>query len=100
MPDPAKSAIARAGRNAHQDWFLTAERAVRIIAREKQTLTSDDVWEWMRDMNVEVREPRAMGAVMKNAARDAVILPINQWECSRRPVAHRRPVRLWKSLII
>ena len=84
-----------------KDWLLHAERGVRIIARRQEQLTSDDIWEWLLklELNLEVHEPRAMGAVLRNAARDHIILPVNQWQESTRPIAHKRPVRIWKSLI-
>lgn len=93
-------AIKRAERNAEQDWFLTAERCLRIVARQKQCFTSDDVWDQLRDFNVQTKDNRAMGAIFRNAYRDHLIVPVNQWKESRRRVAHRRPVRLWKSLLM
>lgn len=92
--------INRAERNAEQDWFLTAERCLRLVARQKQSFTADDVWEQLREFRVETKDNRAMGAVFQNAYRDHLIVPINQWQASRRRVAHRRPVRVWKSLLM
>ena len=77
-----------------------AERALRVIARRKNTLTSDDVWEWMRDLDVSTPDHRAMGAVFRNASRDKVIEALPQWEISTRPACHKRPIRKWKSLVI
>ena len=84
-----------------KDWLLHAERGVRIVARRQEQLTSDDVWEWLNklELKLEVYEPRAMGSVLRNAARDHIILPVNQWKVSQRAIAHQRPVRIWKSLI-
>ena len=84
----------------NKDWFTTATHGLRVVARQNQTFTSDDVWDWLRQFDVETDDPRAMGPVFKNAYRDHLIVPINQWQESRRRVAHRRPVRVWKSLLI
>ena len=92
--------IKRTHRASDRDWFLCAERAVRVIARRKEFLTSDDVWEWLKDLDVSTPDNRAMGSVFLNAARDRVIQPIQQWEISKRPACHMRPVRKWKSLVI
>ena len=93
--------IDRVERSANHDWQLCAERGLRVIARQKQTFTSDDVWDWLKQLPdlPDTKDHRAMGAVFRNGYRDHLIVPINQWQASRRRIAHRRPVRVWKSLI-
>jgi len=44
-------------------------------------------------------EPRAMGAVMRSLARARVIEATDRTVESVRKANHRRPVRVWKSLI-
>ena len=92
--------IKKVERNADQDWFLTATHCLRIVAREHKRFTSDDVWECLRNFNVETHNPRAMGPVFKNAYRDNLIVPLDRWQESRRRIAHRRPVRVWESLMM
>jgi hypothetical protein len=49
-------------------------------------------------LNPMPREPRAIGAMMTNAAKAGVIAPTNRYTPSARPECHRRPVKIWKSL--
>ena len=92
-------AIDAARRGADPNWYTTALRGVRILARRNQYLTSDDVWEWIRPLEIEtLRDPRAMGAVMRSSRIDEVIAPTNEFRISERPACHGRPIRIWKSL--
>lgn len=93
-----EGAIEGARRGADQDWLLTAMRGVRVIARRKQYFTADDVWAWLRPLEVKTHDNRAMGAVLQSSRRDLVIEPTNEWRISERSVCHRRPLRVWKSL--
>lgn len=89
-------------RHAHQDWLLSAEKALLCVARRQKLLTSDDVWDWLRDQPVKytTHDNRAMGSIFRNADRDLLIKPLDKWQVTRRRVAHRRPVRVWRSLLI
>ena len=89
-------------KNAHKDWLLCAERALVCVARKQALLTSDDVWDWLRTQGITAKthDNRAMGSVFRNADRDLLIKPLNQWQVTRRRVAHRRPVRVWRSLLL
>ena len=83
----------------NEDWHALAAQGLRVIALNNATFTSDEVWEWMGDLDIEPPEPRAMGHVFKRAYRDHTIVPMNEWRESRRRIAHRRPVRIWRSLV-
>jgi len=92
--------MARAINHANPAWVLAASKAVVAAAREKRTLTTDDVVTRI-DANTTTHELRALGPVMRRAAIDGVIekalqLPI---KCATRPSNHRRPLTVWKSLI-
>jgi hypothetical protein len=91
--------MARAAQHANPAWMAAAYRAAVEAARELVVLTTDDVWSRM-DPAVKTHEHRAMGPIMKNAAKDGVIvkaieLPKN---CAR-PSRHKAPLTVWKSLI-
>ena len=88
-------AIARAEYAASSEWRSEAMTVIYAVAKSQPNLTTDDV----RDMLPEAREPRAMGALMKNAAKEGWIRPLSTWALSRRPICHRRPVRVWQSLL-
>ena len=91
-------AIDSASRGADRDWLTSALRGVRVLAARNMYLTSDDVWAWMRPLNLKTPDNRAMGAVMVSSARDKYIIPTKEWRISERSVCHGRPIRVWKSL--
>ena len=93
-----EQAVDSARRGADQDWWASATRGVRVVAKNNQYFTSDDVWYWLRPLQVKTHDPRAMGAVMRLASRDRTIEPTSEFRSSSRPACHRRPVRIWKSL--
>lgn len=44
-------------------------------------------------------EPRALGALMREAARAGDIEATDAWALSERVACHRRPLRVWRSLL-
>lgn len=90
--------IETVGRGADRDWLTSALRGVRVLAARNMYLTSDDVWRWMRPLQLSTPDNRAMGAVMSSSARDKYIEPTKEWRISERSVCHGRPIRVWKSL--
>ena len=93
-----EQAVDSARRGVDPNWYETALRGVRVLARKNQYLTSDDVWEWIRPLQIQSREPRAMGAVMRSSRFDEIIAPTSDFRTSTRPACHGRPIRVWKSL--
>jgi hypothetical protein len=75
-----------------------AVQAVLQVAQRELEFTSDDVWFELGAGSGDA-EPRAMGAVMRNAGQLGYCEPINAWRLSRRAACHRRPVRVWRSLL-
>ena len=105
-PDPATAgeearaeAVTRVSDHADPDWMQHALDAVLDLARTQEKVTSDDVWEVLDDIAVETHDNRAMGAVMTEAARQEWLHRTDVTVLSRRPINHRRPIRLWTSLI-
>ena len=102
-PDQATAArdhaIDRVEAAADDRWKQEAHLAIRKIGRLSETFTTDDVWAAMpADVRAEV-EPRAMGAIMRQAASEGVCVALGQWKPSTRVACHRRPLRVWRSLI-
>jgi len=93
-----EGAVEGVGRGADQDWLAAAMRGVRVVAKRKQYLTADDIWSWLRPLEVRTHDNRAMGAVLRASYRDRVIDPTNEWRVSERSACHGRPIRVWKSL--
>lgn len=76
------------------------EAAVRKTARALPILTSDEVWNILREWGIrEIAHPNAMGAAFLKAAREGIITPTDQVRRSARITAHRRKVTVWTSCI-
>jgi len=94
-----EDAIDSAERGANPDWLAAARRGIKVLAHRREYLTSDDLWVWLKDLEIKVEEPRAMGSIMAGARNDALIAPTSEFLPSARPACHRRPQRVWRSLI-
>lgn len=104
--DPHAAGVARdksirvVDEHAAPDWKIEARRVVRHLAETKPEFTTDPVWFMLeRFTEAETHEPRALGAVMRAAARDRLIVATDRTVESVRVANHRRPVRIWKSLV-
>jgi hypothetical protein len=88
-------ALARVEEAAKEEWKEDVLNAIRMLAEVREYFTSDDVW-----MEVESpREPRALGAMMRQAKKLGWIEPTTSHVMSIRVACHRRPLRIWRSLI-
>jgi hypothetical protein len=87
-------AIEQVGRRREVSPLLDA---VKRTAERRGEFTGDDVWTSMGDQVVV--EPRALGPVMRRAQRLGWATPTDRYVLTERPEAHRRPVRVWRSMI-
>lgn len=107
---PEKAAKAREARrrgNAAQEaaeraadplWLAEAEKALLMLARSCQTVTTDEIWEELDRRGLRrPREPRALGPVMKRGASAGWIEPTDRYTPSIQPQGHGRPMRIWRS---
>jgi len=91
-------AIQRVDQHAEPDWKEHAYTAVLETAREQPDgFIVDDVWPRIPDTVEAPHELRAMGAVMRRAQRDGMIVPTRDFLLSARVTAHRNPRRVWRS---
>lgn len=93
-----QAAIAQVEAAAPHDWKLDALDAVRQAARELPEFIADAVWARM-PAGAYSAEPRAMGAIMVAAQKQGWIEPTDRWQLSASPRNHRRPQRVWRSII-
>lgn len=94
-------AIERVGANANQDWHDAAINAVEVCCRYYVLdFTTDDVWRELAKTEHATHEPRAMGAIMTEAARMGWCQKTGQMRASERKACHNRPLSVWKSAII
>lgn len=94
-----EEAIARVDEHADPDWKSTAYNVGRALAATRPTFTSQDIFDAMPD-TVHTHEPRAMGAVIRALKRDGVLEATDQFVSSTSVLAHGRPARVWRSLLI
>lgn len=92
-----QEAIARVGEAADEAWMAQARRTLSEIAARLPLFTTDDLWAAGLPSP---REPRALGAVMREVARAGICAATDQYRRSTRPECHTRPVRVWRSLIV
>lgn len=91
-------AIDRVERNADQEFLDSARLAIIQVARELSAFTTDDIWWNLRLRNVPAPgDPRAMGAAIRRAIREAIIRPAAEFpRRSVRTTCHSRPLRVWE----
>jgi hypothetical protein len=90
--------VDRVEANAHRAWLDAAYEVVERLAKTRRYFTTDDVHELLDGQDVWTHEARAMGAVLRKAARNGLIVGTNEYALSQRAVAHSNPKRVWKSL--
>lgn len=93
-------AIGRVDRHVEPNWKVAATGAVHTIARLRPEFTTDAVWGLLTAANVAPpHEERALGAIMRAAAREGWIEATDRTSKSVRPRCHARDLRVWRSLI-
>lgn len=85
-----QGALARVEAGAPADWKTAAEAVLAGLAATGKPFTTDEVWA----MLPQPPEPRALGALMRHAARAGKIRRVG-WRASSRPECHCRPVAMW-----
>ena len=93
-----EEAIALVEENADQEWMSAAMYHVRVLCGHHSEFTTDDVW--ARLQHVETKEHRAMGAVMRKAAKAGWCVPTERFVKSQRPECNRRPICVWQSRLL
>jgi hypothetical protein len=89
-------AIDMAGIFANPDWFNQAELAVQRLIHQGTYFTTDDVWELLKESGLTTPEPRALGSVIRQFAKDRQIVATGSYRKSIRPECHRRPLAVWR----
>jgi len=92
-------AIDRVEAAANAAWRIAADLSIEEVAKERITLTSEDVREHLAEHypDVSTRKMRAMGPVMQRAFRAGMLEPIGYVEYRRG--RHQAPTRLWRSRV-
>jgi hypothetical protein len=88
-------AIALVYSHASNTWKEEADQVVRHLCKTRQFFSADDVLEQIKSTTP---DNRALGQVMKDAARNGLIRSTGRYEQSRIAKRHRRPVAIWESI--
>ncbi len=90
-------AIATVTNNADQTWLTSCYSVIVQIATTTDTFTTDDIWQALENAALPTpHEPRAIGAVLRQAAADGLICPTDTYQPSARVACHARPIRVWR----
>jgi hypothetical protein len=92
-------AMQRVWDHANDHWKQLAYEAVQQLARTRQWFTTDDVWQVLATSDAATHEHRAMGAVMRRAAKAGLIAKTDRVLPTTRPCANCRPVAIWHSAL-
>jgi len=89
------AAIARVASATDADWKAEVWAVIEGFTVGEE-FTTDSVWQACADRGVTPpREPRALGAIMVEAARSGVVAATDRYVASRRVACHARPIRVW-----
>lgn len=87
-------ALAQVEENADPEWLDRARAVVLALAAKRGDFTADDVWIHLPA----TREPRALGAVMRQLADEGRIIKTETFRPSTRPERHAGPMAVWLGL--
>lgn len=90
-------ALERVDQAADASWKQQCAVHLDALIRRGLPFTTDDLW-WRLE-HVHTTEPRAMGPMIQNAAKDGRIRPSGRYIKSDRPECHRRPVAVWHPVV-
>lgn len=95
-----EDAIERCYAGANIEWRIIAERVLYMICRNRLTFTADNVWHILDGCGKATQDHRALGAVMRYAARSGWCATTDRYIKSKGKKNHRRPIVVWKSLLV
>jgi len=93
----AQVGIDRSYESALEIWKEKAHAALWRVANRGEEFTVDDIWiELDKDWTTfRPREPRAMGGVLRNAARSGLIIQVG-YAKTAQVSGHRHPISKWR----
>jgi hypothetical protein len=91
--DITRVSIDAAEDHADPQWYRSAFVTVKSLGLLGAEFTTDDVWAYLVSTT---HEPRAMGAVMRQAVRDGFIESTGRYIKSKRPECHMRPILVYR----
>lgn len=93
----AEAAIQTAAEHADRVWLSAAKQIVWDLIRDGRPFSTDDCWQKLDALDIQTHEPRALGAVLRAAAKAGYIEQTGEYIKTSRPQAHSRPIPVWRS---
>jgi len=95
-----EGAIDRVDEAADPEWKVGAEYCLLLVCERLSIFTADDVWEELDAAGIEwPHEPSALGPIMRTGKANGWANSTNYTRECKRPKAHRKPQRVWESLV-
>lgn len=96
-----RDGMDRAERHADPEWKRVMLICALEVARRKPFFSTDDIeaWRLVNFPNHTTHEHRALGPIMREAAKLEYCVKTLDWVESGQKVNHRRPMRVWFSLV-
>ncbi|MDB5344208.1 MAG: hypothetical protein JWP89_2585 [Schlesneria sp.] len=94
------SALEKVEEAANQEWWNAATARVRYLCETRVEFTTDLVWSHLDALECSTKEPRALGAIMQNAAKAGWCVSSGVFVKSTRPECHSRPIVKWQSRLL
>lgn len=88
-------AIQQVSENANTNHRAACEQALTTVIERGAAFTTDDVIRELGAVYADIREPRLLGAVIRDAARTKRIVETGNFVTSARVANHGRTVREW-----
>ena len=93
-------AIRQVDKNADADAKAELLKIGRYVAGQRSLFTTDAIrYIYEKQGTTTMREPRLLGAIMRQLHKEGVCEPTATIHQSTWAKNHRRPLRVWKSLI-
>lgn len=93
--DARDAAIARVATATDANWKAQVWAVIERLPTGDE-FTTDTIWQACHDEGIGApREPRALGALMVEAARSGLVAATDRYVSSQRVACHARPIRVW-----
>jgi hypothetical protein len=101
MSDGKRDGMDRAERHADPHWWQCMLECGKAVAERKPFFITDDVVRLCSKLhpNASTHEQRALGPVLREMCRIGYCERTQDWIESSQAQCHRRPMRIWFSLI-
>ena len=93
----AQFAMDQATNAADLDWLGAAGRALDVLVVQRRPFVSEDILLYCESFGYSTGDNRALGGLIRSAAREGRIRATGEWRTSSRPQSHSRPMRVWKA---